>query len=64
MKQKDVAAEFDVPANTVSTIMKKKDHYRELYFSGQTDSLFTLMLELYLNLSLYFYYYSGENKIN
>ena len=30
-KEKDVAAEFDVPANTVSAIMKKKDHYRDLY---------------------------------
>ena len=37
-KQKDVAAEFDVPAYTLSTIMKKKDHYRDLYFSGQTDA--------------------------
>ncbi|GFN83830.1 tigger transposable element-derived protein 4 [Plakobranchus ocellatus] len=36
-KQKIVAEEFQIPANSVSTIMKRKDHYREQFYSGQVD---------------------------
>ena len=37
-KQKDVACHFGVPANTVLTIMKSKDHYRDIFYSGQANS--------------------------
>ncbi|GFO35382.1 tigger transposable element-derived protein 4 [Plakobranchus ocellatus] len=36
-KQKIVAEEFQIPANSVSTIMKRKDNYREQFYSGQVD---------------------------
>ncbi|GFO49249.1 tigger transposable element-derived protein 4 [Plakobranchus ocellatus] len=36
-KQKILAEEFQIPANSVSTIMKRKDHYREQFYSGQVD---------------------------
>ncbi|GFO45394.1 tigger transposable element-derived protein 4 [Plakobranchus ocellatus] len=36
-KQKIVAEEFQIPANSVSIIMKRKDHYREQFYSGQVD---------------------------
>ncbi|GFO02565.1 tigger transposable element-derived protein 4 [Plakobranchus ocellatus] len=36
-KQKIAAKEFQIPANSVSTIMKRKDHYREQFYSGQVD---------------------------
>ncbi|GFO13969.1 tigger transposable element-derived protein 4 [Plakobranchus ocellatus] len=38
-KQKIVAEEFQIPANSVSTIsiMKRKDNFREQFYSGQVD---------------------------
>ena len=37
-KQKIVADEFKIPANSVSTIMKRKEHYKQQFFSGQVDA--------------------------
>ncbi|GFN99691.1 tigger transposable element-derived protein 4 [Plakobranchus ocellatus] len=37
-KQKIVAEEFQNPANSVSTIIKRKDNYREQFYSGQVDA--------------------------
>ena len=38
-KQKIVADEFKIPANSVSTIMKRKEHYKQqFFFSGQVDA--------------------------
>ncbi|GFR78153.1 tigger transposable element-derived protein 4 [Elysia marginata] len=34
-KQKVVADEFQIPANSVSTIIKCKEHYRQQFNSGQ-----------------------------
>ncbi|GFS16963.1 tigger transposable element-derived protein 4 [Elysia marginata] len=36
-KQKVVADEFQIPANSNSTIMKRKQHYRQQFYSGQVD---------------------------
>ncbi|GFR77121.1 tigger transposable element-derived protein [Elysia marginata] len=36
-KQKVVADEFQIPANSVSTIMKRKEHYRQQFYLGQVD---------------------------
>ncbi|GFS19467.1 tigger transposable element-derived protein 4 [Elysia marginata] len=36
-KEKVVADEFQIPSNSVSTIMKRKEHYRQQFYSGQVD---------------------------
>ncbi|GFO00711.1 tigger transposable element-derived protein 4 [Plakobranchus ocellatus] len=35
-EQKIVAEEFRIPANSISTIMRR-EHYRERFYSGQVD---------------------------
>ena len=37
-KQKTVAEEFKIAANSVSTIMKNKERYKEQFYSGQVDT--------------------------
>jgi hypothetical protein len=36
-KKKEIAADFSVPPNTLSTILKNKEKYREAFYGGKTN---------------------------
>ncbi|KAL8566699.1 hypothetical protein ACOMHN_050348 [Nucella lapillus] len=36
-KRKDIADEFNIPSNTLSTIMRDSEKYKRQYFTSETD---------------------------